>query len=304
MQVFKMDKVNVLYCFDSKFWRMAAVSIESMLSNANDTTQITVHCIVAPGTRGYRKIKKIIESHKSGAGLVWRVIKPKDNPYQNYDYLKWSPATYYRLLACRLFKDLDKILYLDSDTMICRDIAELFNTDISDYVCAAVKDMSLMKDFREKYLNGGNYHNAGILLINIKNMIKYEHLLFETKVPIRFVDQDIINAGFAGKIKTLPLKYNLAPCIGVPPFFTKEETDEINAGEHVILHCYWVKFWDKERCNKFVYDLYAKYCKNIGFTPEFFAKAEKARTKKKKTFIPFVKMRGKAILFFGMEIHK
>ena len=26
MQVFNMDKVNVLYCFDSKFWRMAAVS--------------------------------------------------------------------------------------------------------------------------------------------------------------------------------------------------------------------------------------------------------------------------------------
>ena len=125
IQVFRMDNVNVLYCFDTKFWRMAAVSIESLLSNAKDTTQITVHCIVAQGTKGHRKIKKIIKSHKSGAGLVWRVIKPNDNPYQDYkfDRSRWSPATYYRLLACRIFKHLDKILYLDSDTMVCRDIA-------------------------------------------------------------------------------------------------------------------------------------------------------------------------------------
>ncbi len=307
-----MDKVNVLYCFDSNFWRMASVSIESMLSNAKDTTLITVHCIVAPGTKGYRKIKKIIKSHKSGAGLVWRVIKPKDNPYQDYNNVGWSPATYYRLLACRFFSHLDKILYLDSDTLVCRDIAELYNTDISDYVFGAVRDMAnindeknalgmVIRNFSEKYLNNGPYYNTGVSLLNIKKMAENEHLLFETKVPLRFVDQDLLNAAFVGKIKTLPLKYNLAPCSGVPSHFTKEEADEINAGGHVILHCYWVKFWDKERCNKFVYDLYNKYCNNVGITSEYFVKAMQKRAKKKKTFVPFVKMLKKTMSFFGVE---
>ena len=57
-----MDKVNVLYCFDSKFWRMAAVSIESLLNAARDTTQITIYCMVAPRTQGRRKIEKIIKN--------------------------------------------------------------------------------------------------------------------------------------------------------------------------------------------------------------------------------------------------
>ena len=307
-----MEKVNVLYCFDSKFWRMASVSIESMLSNAKDTTQIIVHCIVAPKTKGYRKIKKIIKSHKSGAGLVWRVIKPKDNPYQNYNHIGWSPATYYRLLAYRLFKDLDKILYLDSDTMVCGDIAELYKTDISDYVFGAVRDMAnindeknalgaVIRDFSEKYLNNGPYYNTGVLLLNLKKMAENEHLLFETKVPLRFVDQDLLNAAFVGKIKTLPLKYNLAPCAGIPSHFTKEEADEVSAGGHVILHCYWGKFWDKAHCNKFVYDLYAKYCNNVGITPDFFVKARQAKERNKKIFAPFVNLYEKAIAFLGIK---
>ena len=74
-----MDKVNILYCFDSKFWRLAAVSMESVLATCKDTTNVMIYCMVAPGTEGREQFEKIVKSHKSGAGLVWKEIKEEES---------------------------------------------------------------------------------------------------------------------------------------------------------------------------------------------------------------------------------
>ncbi len=310
-----MDEVKILYCFDSKFWRMAAVSMESVLATAQDSTKITVYCMVAPGTEGREQIENIIKSHTCGAGLVWREIKPEENPFQNYEYSRWSPVIFYRCIAHRFFKDIDKILYLDSDTLICRDIAELYNTDISDYVLGGVRDMApvndkyhpqgiFIKNFAEKYLNNGPYINSGVLLINLKKMAEYEHLMFETKIPLFYPDQDLLNAAFVGKIKILPLKYNLAPGILVPKTFTPEEAHEAMFGGHVIIHCYSVKPFDYEHAPDQLYDMFSKHAKNIGMEPEKFMEWDREYTQNKirDTFIPEIKIQGTDILFRDTRI--
>ena len=309
-----MDKVNVLYCFDSKFWRLAAVSMESLLSTANPTTHLTIYCMVEPGTKGYKKIKKIVKSHKNCANLVWREVKPDENPFQqNAEYSKWGSITFYRCIAHRIFKDVDKMLYLNNVTLIYHDLADLFNTDMSNYVLGAVYDMSspndsgnaigaFVKDFSQKYLNNGMYYNAGVLLMDLKKMAAEEHRLFENKVPLRYPLQDLLNATFVGKIKTLPLKYNLAPGTPVPSHFTPEEAKEVNSGGHVIVDCYYVWPYDKEHSNKLVYETFTKYAKNIGMTPEEFMRADEKNAEVKKTFVPHITIRQGKILFFGMKL--
>ena len=315
MQVFVMDKVNVLYCFDSKFWRMATVSIESLLATARDTTQITIYCMVAPKTAGRRKLEKIIKSHKSGAGLVWREISPRENPFQNYEYSRWSPVIFYRCFAHRFFRDVNKMLYLDSDILVCRDVAELFNTDVSNCVFAAVRDLApvndryhpqgiFVKKFAEKYLNNGPYYNSGVLLLNLKKMAEYEYLMFETKIPLFYPDQDLLNAAFVGKTKTLPLKYNLAPGVLVPKIFTPNEAREALYGGHVIIHCYSVKPYDYNRAPDQLYAMFSKHAKNIGMNPNKFMEYDKKyeRRRVKDTFIPHVRVGRNFIKFFGLRI--
>ena len=84
----------------------------------------------------------------------------------------------------------DKLLYLDIDMMAADDIAKLYNTNISDYEYAAVK---------EKYgcwLIRPDYINAGMLLFNMKKiretklLEKARHLI-KTKKML-FADQDAI----------------------------------------------------------------------------------------------------------------
>lgn len=305
-----MDTINVLYCFDSKTWRTAAVSIESLLLNANPDTRIAIYCIVSPETDGYKKIKRITKSHKVKADLIWRVVQSHENPFKTPNNARWNPVVFYRFIAHRLLKNVEKIIYLGTDTLVFHDLTDLFDTDISNYVAGAVLDMApindstnalgaAIRDFSARYLNNGPYYNAGVLLLNLKQMIENEHLLFETKIPMRYPDQDLFNAAFVGKIKTLPLKYNLAPGIGVPSHFTATDVAEINSGGHIIIDCYYNKPYDKQSTNKLVYDMFAKCSKNIGMKPESFLPPEPI----KKTFVPHVTVQGKKILFFGMPIN-
>lgn len=293
---------------------MAAVSMESLLATARDTTQITVYCMVAPNTEGRPEIENIIKSHKSGAGLVWREISATDNPFQNYEYSRWSPVIFYRCIAHRFFTDIDKLLYLDSDTLICRDVSELFDTDLTDYVLGGVRDMApvndkfhpqgiFVKKFSEKYLNNGPYINSGVLLLNLEKMREYENLLFETKIPLYYPDQDLLNAAFVGKIKILPLKYNLAPGILVPRTFTTQEANEAMFGGHVIIHCYSVKPYDYNRAPDQLYELFSKHANNIGMDPKKFMEWDRqyALLKIKDTFIPNIKIQNNNTIIFTNE---
>lgn len=75
-----------------------------------------------------------------------------------------SPYTLIRLLADMIDGLPDKILYLDADIMLNRDITLLYDTDVSEVEYAAARD------HYGKYLIHPNYINAGVLLWNMKRM--------------------------------------------------------------------------------------------------------------------------------------
>lgn len=85
----------------------------------------------------------------------------------NNDY---SPYTLIRLLIDKLAMP-DKVLYLDSDTMACNDIAELYNIDMEKYEFAAALD------YMGKFWIAKDYFNAGVTLFNRK--LAMENNLFE-----------------------------------------------------------------------------------------------------------------------------
>lgn len=116
-----------------------------------------------------------------------------------------TPYTLLRLLADLIPEIPDKLLYLDIDMMIGKDILELYNTNIEEYEYAAV---------REKYGSWFirfDYINAGMLLLNMKK-IKETKLLEKARKLIKtkkllFADQDAIFWSTTKKL-LLPRKYN------------------------------------------------------------------------------------------------
>lgn len=116
-----------------------------------------------------------------------------------------TPYTLLRLLADLVPDIPEKILYLDIDMMIDGDLSTLYQTDISEYEYAAVK---------EKYGSvfiWPDYINAGMLLFNMKKMketklLEKARFLIKTKKML-FADQDAIYRSTTKKL-LLPRKYN------------------------------------------------------------------------------------------------
>ena len=116
-----------------------------------------------------------------------------------------TPYTLLRLLADMIPDMPDKLLYLDIDMMIARDLKLLYDINIEDYEYAAVK---------EKYgcwLIRPDYINAGMLLLNMKK-IRETGLLEKARKLIRekkmlFADQDAVFWSTTKK-KLLPRIYN------------------------------------------------------------------------------------------------
>lgn len=116
-----------------------------------------------------------------------------------------TPYTLLRLLADLIPNMPDKLLYLDIDMMANDDISKLYDTDITNYEYAAVKEKYGSKIIAPDYIN------AGMLLMNMKK-IKETKLLEKARELIKkkkliFADQSAIYYSTTKKL-ILPRKFN------------------------------------------------------------------------------------------------
>ena len=50
-----------------------------------------------------------------------------------------------------ILSDVERCVYLDSDTMVCGDIGKLLDYDVTDYYLAAVKDCDITKVYYKRF---------------------------------------------------------------------------------------------------------------------------------------------------------
>lgn len=209
--------MNLLLCGNEKVFDGA---LTELISITNKTKE-TVNCYIF--TMNLTRIKPEYTSIKDEQiEFLDKVIKTKnpENSVIKIDVTELyekefgkcknenaycTPYTLLRLLTDKVPNIPDKILYLDIDMMANKDISKLYNTDISEYEYAAVK---------EKYgsmILYPDYINAGMLLLNMKK-IKETKLLEKARNLIRnkkmiFADQDAVYHSTTKKL-LLPRKYN------------------------------------------------------------------------------------------------
>ena len=159
-----------------------------------------------------------VEKQYANCSIHYQLITEKifDSFHRNIDYLV-SPVSYYRYIIPELYPQLDKALYLDGDLVVNGSLEKLWDTDITDYLCAGAHDLWVENINYKPQIGFSSdelYINAGVLLLNIPKMREekiYEKLC-ETTISlgkqIQFQDQDIINIVCRGRVKELPERYN------------------------------------------------------------------------------------------------
>ena len=139
------------------------------------------------------------------------------------DYFS-SAVYYYRAFIARLFPQYSKAIYIDSDTILTGDIAELYDIDLGEKTLAAlpapkVKNIPVFKEYVEKALgiSCDEYVNSGVLLMDLKKMRKAHYistmidLINKFNADLVAPDQDYLNVIFRGKILHLDETWNYQP---------------------------------------------------------------------------------------------
>lgn len=131
-----------------------------------------------------------------------------------------SLAAYYRLFLIDLLpSNIERILYLDCDTIVNKSLQSLWEWNFSPNACiAALEEQEKLVKERTKILQYPilhSYFNSGVILINLIKMRKYYstakaiEYIKEHKKSIKYHDQDVLNYFFHNKIDFIPLEFNV-----------------------------------------------------------------------------------------------
>ncbi len=137
----------------------------------------------------------------------------------------FKPETYYRFFILDIMPKYKKVLYLDSDMIVCDDISKLYNENVEGFLIGGCKDVDsaglyngyqiTKKSYIDQILKikePYNYFQAGTLLFNLYELRK----AFTSKDLIEFallrhwelLDQDVLNYFCQDHVKYLNMKWN------------------------------------------------------------------------------------------------
>lgn len=225
------------FCFDENYAQYAAVCIRSILMH-NTMSKIIFHIL---SDRLSDKAQQRLYSSAKPFQCEIQFHYIDDSNLKNLPLNIWPIQAWYRILLPELLSsDIEKVLYLDCDTLVLSDLSELFAIDLSEHAFAAVEDPQSFFDetyTRCKYPKNLKYICSGIMLFNLgywrNNAIKEKLIQYaiENKNIIKFPDQDCLNAVCKDSKLILPLRF------GVMDAFFKDKRVLRSIPRNYLLDC-------------------------------------------------------------------
>lgn len=140
------------------------------------------------------------------------VINVSDQPYFKEDgpnyKCRWSYMSMMRIALAQMLPHEDKLLWLDSDTIVDGDISELFALDMTGYYFAGCREF-------DKCNESFSYINTGVLMMNLakirEDRIDTRMINVLNTQKLVYPDQDVINMLAQWHILFIDSKYNVCP---------------------------------------------------------------------------------------------
>lgn len=226
-------KISVFYAINDGYVPFLAVSLESLIAKTSEKNFYEIRILYTSLNDDHKKALKKYERENVTVDFVdlSEKIERISNKLYTRDY--FSMETYYRLFLPDLYPDMKKALYIDADTILLDDIANLYNIDLGSNLVGAIPDGSVratkeFQDYVELVVGLKDYHNyfnAGILLMNLEELrnfrfqVKFMYLLDTVKFKVA-QDQDYLNRLCKGRVTIIDNAWNTMPAAN-PDFRSK-----------------------------------------------------------------------------------
>lgn len=208
-----MEAIQLAFTIDKSYVQHLGVLLCSLFEHNPENTFIIYLVLDFQDNDELQKLKEFVAAHRHEVVIV-HVEADAFSAFKLSDHA--SSAVYYRLLLPRLLDDsLEKILYLDADIIIKKDLLPLWNTDLQRYPLAAVAEPLFSRHEMLGLSAGTPYFNSGVMLINLSVWRQQNigeramHFIRENPERIIFWDQDGLNAILEGEWLPLSLSWNM-----------------------------------------------------------------------------------------------
>lgn len=202
--------IHVAACCDENYVAYATVMMLSALE-AGTSEKIHFHlinCGIADTS-----LDKLRREVKNNHGLI-SIYNPDESKYEGLPTHRYGPAVYQRInLPDYIPSDIHKIIYLDSDTLVLGDLADLWHMDLEGHPMAAVENFSPTACI-DVNLDRQEYFNSGVLLIDLDTWRQenIHHQVAEyakyNASRLQYVDQCSLNAVLHKRWLRLPAEWN------------------------------------------------------------------------------------------------
>ena len=212
--------IPIFYACDDNFVKYTVVSFQSMKEHASRDRKYCIHVLHTNISKEMQDVMYAMQDEQFQVCFddVTEYLKSINDKLPLRDY--YSKTTYFRLFIAEMFPEYDKAIYIDSDTVVLGDVAEVYAFELGEnYVGATREQVMIQTDVYGTYvekvlgIDRNEYFNAGMLVINCRQF-RAQHVLdqfIELLHVYNFVvtqDEDYLNLICKNNVFWLPQQWN------------------------------------------------------------------------------------------------
>ncbi len=208
--------MDIFCCTDTNFVIPLGVMLHSICINDNGN-ELNFHVIIDSTVTEKQKDELRLVVSRKGDVFFYPINIENLKKYLVVKVENFPIPIYYRLLVANILpKSIHKVLYLDADMIIRRDLGELWNISLHEKAVAAVPNQSDCNHYWERlnYDKSIGYFNSGVMLLNLdfirKHNLTYKFIEFIKNNPEKLFcpDQDVLNYILRNCKLNLPARFN------------------------------------------------------------------------------------------------
>lgn len=266
-----MNKMNILCCTSNEYAPHCGVMLTSLFENNKDI----IFSIYIFTTYFEEANVNLMQGLSKRYGHTLQIMEFTKESIEINPPGKWGVYPFLKLKVAEILPNIDRILYLDTDMIICRSIAEIKNIEIDNFDIALPYDCMDGEEHKIRLgIPSDNFYGcSGLVYFNLRkcreNQLWEKAKTFIKMNPeiIKYADQDVLNYICSGHIKTLGMEWNMmAYYYRTKPYIASNRKDRLDyiKKDPIIIHYTCKKPWFKD-CHFPLKHLYWKYAAISGW---------------------------------------